>query len=276
MDKVAVISGSASGIARGLTDRLLREGCRVVATDINEEGLETACRELGWPVERVRLHRLDVRDPAAWDVVVESAVQEWGRVDLVFNVAGYGVGGLIQDTELADIDRMIDINLKGVIFGTRAAARQMVKQRYGQIINLGSVAGLIPVAGLNLYSTSKFGVRGFSLSVAQELKPFGITVTVVEPATIKTPLVARVVEQPEAAALFSFPLLDVEQVTDLILKRAIERKQLEIVLPALAAVFAKLAGLVPGLVGRLQPFLTGQAKRAQVKVVRQRDYLNWK
>ena len=276
MDKVAVITGSASGIARGLTNRLLREGCRVIATDINEQGLLATSKELDWPAERVRLLQLDVRDREGWDVVIERAVQEWGRVEMVFNIAGYGVGGNIHELDPAEIDRVIDINLKGVINGTRAAARVMVKQGYGQIVNLASVAGLFPVPGLNLYCASKFAVRGFSLSVAQELKPFGITVTVVEPATIKTPMVANAVEQKEAVSLFSFPLLEVDQLADIILKRAIGGKQREVVLPVQAAAFSKISGLFPGLVQRLQPLLNLQAARAQAKVIQQRDYLNWK
>ncbi|MEO1085901.1 MAG: SDR family oxidoreductase, partial [Acidobacteriota bacterium] len=137
-----LITGAASGIGRRLVDDVLARGHRVLAADLAEDALE-AIEE--WPAGRVIRRRLDVRDPDAWGEAVASAAAAFGGLDVVMNVAGVLRPGAIASCSAEDVDLHLDVNLKGVIHGTRAAARFMVEQGHGHIINIASLASMAPV-----------------------------------------------------------------------------------------------------------------------------------
>src|SRR5205085_5137897 len=130
-------------------------------------------------------------------------VTTYGRVDVLMNVAGYLLPGYIHETSADQIERHMDINAKGLMLGTQAAARVMVRQGQGHIINIASMAALAPVPGLCCYSASKYAVRAFSLAVAQELRPHGVYVTAVCPDAVQTPMLDLQVDYQEAAMTFS-------------------------------------------------------------------------
>ena len=168
-----LLTGCASGIGRHLADVLIARGHRVWATDIDLAGLRSHAAEAGWPEERVRSERLDVCDPAAWNRQVAAVVAAWGGIDVVLNIAGYIRPSRAAQATDEDVHRHFDVNVKGVVFGTRAAAEVMIAQGAGHIINIASLASLAPVPGISLYSASKYAVRAFSLAAAQELRPSG-------------------------------------------------------------------------------------------------------
>src|SRR5215472_15441003 len=160
-----VLTGCASGIGRHLTGALTLRGHRVLATDINMAALEECAH--AWNAEQVAIRALDVRDADGWDRVLKEAAARFGRVDVVMNIAGYLRSGWVHEMPPEEVQRHIDINTKGVIFGTQASARYMMAQRQGHIINIASLAALVPVSGLALYSASKYAVRAFSIAAAQ-------------------------------------------------------------------------------------------------------------
>ncbi|MEO1272349.1 MAG: SDR family oxidoreductase [Myxococcota bacterium] len=271
-DKVCLITGGASGIGRHLAIRCVQEGAQVLVTDINTDALEGLVQAYGWSSEQVRWRRLDVREPEAWDAAVDDVVEAWGRLDVALNVAGYLRPGLSHEACVTDIDRHLDINIKGVILGTRAAARHMVTQGHGRIINMGSLASLAPVPGLSLYSTSKFAVRGFSLAVAQELAPYGVKVTVVLPDAVRTPMLDLQADDPHAALTFSGPQpLTVEQVGDLIVGPVLERHPMEIALPLGRGLLARMANLVPSSSAVLAPLLRHRGTHNQARYTPSHD-----
>ncbi len=254
-----LVTGAASGIGAALTTRLLQDGARVMATDLRLEVL-AAHRTHG-----AQLRALDVTSRQAWEAAIDEAWQQWGGLDVLCNVAGYLKPGYAHETDLDEIDRHVDVNLKGVMFGTCIAARRMVAQGSGHIVNIGSLAALAPVAGLSLYSATKFGVRGFSLAVAQELKPHNVAVTVVLPDAVDTPMLTLQESYEQAALTFSGSApLTADDIVKLIVDRVLVERPMEITVPVMRGLLARVATMAPALASRLDPFLRkkGRAKQA--------------
>ncbi len=265
--RVVVLSGAASGIGRHLTGLLAARGDRLLATDIDLAALETAARHDTWPTDRVRLAALDVRDSAAWRQTIQHAIDTWGRLDVLLNVAGVIQPGQVHAQSPRDIDWHLDINAKGLIYGTQAAAAVMVAQRSGQIVNLASMAALAAVPGLALYTASKWAVRGFSLAIAQELAPLGVRVSIVYPDAVETPMLDKQLDYQEAALTFSGPrLLSVEEVGRAIVEQALERGRLEIILPWSRGFLSKLTSCFPTWAAHVLPTLTAKGLRRQTAI----------
>lgn len=258
------LTGCASGIGRHLSDRLIARGDRLFATDINIEALAAYAREHGWPEDRVRVRRLDVRNPEDWQAAMSEAVAAFGQVDVVMNVAGYMLAGWAHEASREEVDRHFDINVKGVIYGTQEAARRMMAQGHGQIINIASIAALAPIPGISLYTASKYAVRAFSLAAAQELREHHVYVTTLCPDAIRTPLLAPQKNLEAAALVFSTPkLYTVEEIGDVILNRAIPKKPMQIVLPVWRGWLAHLANVFPQLAFILGPFFRKRGAQKQ-------------
>lgn len=243
------LTGAASGIGQHLADCLLARGQRVFATDINLAGLEDGAARLGWltsRAERVRLRRLDVRDPRDWAAAMEEAATVFGNIDVVMNIAGFMQSEWVHESTPETIDRHIDINFKGVVHGTVTASRLMLRQGYGQIINIASMSGLAPIPGLAVYAATKYACRGYSLAAALELRRHNIFVTTISPDAVETPLLRPQEGVAAAALLFSARhLLRVEDIAQVVLGRALERRPMEITIPAGRGWIARLTNLFP-------------------------------
>jgi 3-oxoacyl-[acyl-carrier protein] reductase len=261
-----VVTGCASGIGRVVAGRLVNRGHRVMATDIDEEGLAKAADDQAWPSDRVLRARLDVTSADDWRGVFEQVGQRWGGVDVVYNIAGFLQPGYVDAFDLADVDRHFDINTKGVVYGTRLAAEMMVSQGFGHIVNVASMAALAPVPGLGLYSASKYAVRAFSLAAAYELADKGVAVTVVCPDAVATPMLDKQVDYDEAALTFSGPrVLTAEEVADALTDRVLRDRPLELAIPRSRKAMARVADLMPRLGLLAAPLLRRQGRVAQAK-----------
>jgi NAD(P)-dependent dehydrogenase (short-subunit alcohol dehydrogenase family) len=177
----AVVTGAGSGIGRALSIALAKRGAVVHVTDVNGETAEKVAREIGGSAKHARL---DVRDADAVKRVVEGA----GRVDYMFNNAGIGVGGEIQDLTLAHWDRILDVNVRGVIHGVHAVYPQMVARGSGHIVNTASMAGLAAAPLLTPYAMTKHAVVGLSVSLRVEAAAYGVRVSALCPSAIETPI----------------------------------------------------------------------------------------
>lgn len=260
------ITGAASGMGQSLATAALKAGHAVFATDVLLEKLEEVASTCGWPRERLLLAALDVRDPAAWDVAESAFLARFSRLDVMVNNAGILLSGPLADVRDADVHRMIDINVKGVMFGSRHAAGIMLRQGGGHIVNMGSMSSLAPVPGIGLYSASKFAVRGYSLALAMELKAHGIAVTCVCPDGVNTPMLQAEAHSRDASMIFSGGrILTPEEVRDAILGPVLEKRPMECILPDSRGWMAKASSLAPelssGIIGLLQK--RGRRKQEQ-------------
>lgn len=256
-----LVTGCASGIGHELAKTLLEAGHRVLATDLRLGPL----RELAerWPAEQLQVRALDVTDPLAWEAAVAAMRQRFGGLDVLVNVAGVLVPGWAHELRDEDIDLHLDVNVKGVVHGVRAVVPGMIAQRRGHIINVASLAALAPVPGLALYCASKYAVRGYSLSVALELRPHGIAVTVVCPDAVQTPMLDVQRDVEAAAITFSGPrVLSVREVSAAIVC-AMDERPLELLLPPSRGWLAKLGDLMPQSARVLEPLLRWQGRRRQ-------------
>ena len=266
--RVFLVTGAASGIGAAAVDALAARGERALATDVRLDALEARARAGGWTAERVRLRKLDVASEGDWAGAFDDATAAFGRVDVLLNVAGYLKPGNVRDAAVEEIVRHLDVNVKGVILGTRAAARRMAAQGEGHVINVASIAALWPAPGIAAYTASKYAVRGFSLAAAQELAPLGIAVTVVCPDAVSTPMLDSQAGVPEAAATFSAPrVLRAEEVASALLGPVLDRRPLEHDVPGRARFWiARLSALFPWLVRAIGPLAQRQGLKRQARL----------
>ena len=188
-DKVCIITGGASGIGMGLGEYMAKAGAKLVLTDINQASLESVVETFRKQGYQVNGRVLDVTDAKAVQTVISDVYQEFGRIDILVNNAGIGILGACLDYSLEDWDRLIDINLKGVVYGVHAAYPIMRDQGFGQIVNTASLAGLLPVVGSVPYAATKHAVVGLSKSLRAEAAPFGIKVNALCPSFVRTNII---------------------------------------------------------------------------------------
>lgn len=192
--KVAIVTGAGSGLGRAITLRYVREGARVLAADINEEGARETARlvmEIGDGAdERVAVRALDVTDEEGVAASVEDAVTRWGKLDVMMANAGIGWPGTIAQLELADWERVLRIDLTGVFLCAKHAFRALRKNEDGGVIlATASVAGMEGTPGLGAYGAAKAGVIQLVKTVALEGARFNIRSNAICPVWVNTPLV---------------------------------------------------------------------------------------
>lgn len=183
MSQVWLITGSSRGLGRALAEAVLAEGHWLVATARNPAHLADLVERYG---NLVRTVALDVTDAQAAADALQTAVDAFGRLDVLVNNAGYGDVGSIEDTSLTDFRAQIETNLFGVVNVTRAAIPRLREQGSGHIIQVSSIGGRRGTPGLAAYQTAKWGVEGFSEVLAKEVGPLGIKVTILEPGGFRT------------------------------------------------------------------------------------------
>jgi NAD(P)-dependent dehydrogenase (short-subunit alcohol dehydrogenase family) len=187
--RVAFVTGGASGIGRAISGALVARGDRVVVADINGSGAAAVARALeqSGPGSASSVS-LDVTDARGFEQAVARAHAEHGRLDLLFNNAGIGVGGPVEELALAHWERTLDVNLRGVVHGVRAVYPLMIEQGFGHIVNTASLAGLLPFPLGVPYAMTKHAVVGLSVSLRLEARAHGVGVSAVCPGVIDTPI----------------------------------------------------------------------------------------
>jgi 3-oxoacyl-[acyl-carrier protein] reductase len=272
MSQVILLTGCASGIGRSVARRLYAQGHSLMVTDVDSEGLRRAGEAEGWTdPARVIARALDVRSPGEWRGAIEAVLEKWQRLDVLLNVAGVLVATWAHETKDEDVDRIVDVNTKGLMHGTNAALRVMVPARRGHVINIASLAGIVPVPGLALYSASKHAARAYSVAVGQEVRKYDVFVTAVCPTVVETPMMQAQIDRDEAAYTFSGKrALGVEEVTSAIVDRAMVKRPLELVLDVPRsgqALAAKLGNAWPALALRLNSRVAraGQANQSRLR-----------
>jgi 2-hydroxycyclohexanecarboxyl-CoA dehydrogenase len=189
-ERVALVTGGASGIGAATCRRLAAEGARVAVTDMNAEGARTVADEISGGA-----YELDVSSVESIGAAIEAAQADLGPIDILVNNAGYDEWGWFTETDPALWDRVLAVNLRGVIAVTHAVLPGMQERRRGRIVNTASEAGRVGSSGSAVYSAAKAGVIGFTKAIAIENGRYGITANAVAPGPIETPLL---MSAPEA------------------------------------------------------------------------------
>ena len=206
-ESVALVTGGSRGIGRAICLELARQGAAVAVNyagnaQAAQETVE-ACRALGVQAEAFQA---DVSDPAACEGLIAQVKERFGRLDILVNNAGVTRDGLLMTAKPEDFDKVLDTNLKGAYFCMKAAAKVMMRQRYGRIVNLSSVVGLRGNPGQTGYAASKAGVLGLTKAAAKELASRNITVNAVAPGFIETDMTAVLPEKAKTAMLSTIPM----------------------------------------------------------------------
>jgi NAD(P)-dependent dehydrogenase (short-subunit alcohol dehydrogenase family) len=212
-DKVAIVTGGASGIGRGIVERFLAEGAKVVIADVQRELGEALAAEAG---SDAHFHYTDVGDQAQVGQLVAATVERFGGLNVMVNNAGISspLKKSLFDEDLEEFDRVMRVNVLGVIAGTRDAARHMGGHGGGSIINISSIGGIQPGGGVTSYRASKAAVIHFTKSAAIELAHYEVRVNCIAPGNIPTPLLQTAASDEDRERLERFEVRIRQQMRD--------------------------------------------------------------
>ena len=253
--QVSIITGGASGIGRALALELGRRGATVVVSDIDLAGAEAVATAINaMRPDAASAERLDVSDAEAVAALVRGTVERHGRLDLMFNNAGISITGDARDLSIAQWRRVIDINLMGVIYGSDAAYKAMAAQGSGHIINIASLAGLVPFPTNAPYGATKHAVVGLSQALRAEGEDLGVRVSVVCPGFVDSNIfnATEVVNASREKLMGNIPFrkVSVDEAAQSILD-GVARNRALIVFPAYAQLLWWGYRLVPDLLAPL-------------------------
>ncbi len=206
VDKVAMVTGGARGIGYAIAEKLGSDGYSVIISDILAEAASESASKLADGGARAISVEGDVSKPESVDAMFKASIEEFGRVDVLVNNAGITRDGLLLRLDAEDWDMVMGVNLKGAFLCTKAASRIMMKNRWGRIINISSVVGIMGNAGQSNYSASKAGLMGLTKSAAKELAGRSITVNAVAPGYIQTEMTEKLPDSARQAFLSMVPL----------------------------------------------------------------------
>lgn len=194
--KVALVTGAAMGMGKTHAELLAEEGAKVIVTDMDEAAGKKVVAGIRKAGGKADFYKLDVTSEAQWKSVVAKVVKADRTIDVLVSNAGIFVMKPVEDTTTQDWDRVFDVNVKGVFFGTRYVLPVMRKARKGSIINISSIYGINGAPGAAAYEASKGAVRLFSKACAADLAKFGIRVNSVHPGVIDTPMTKDLLADP--------------------------------------------------------------------------------
>ncbi|MBU0691365.1 3-oxoacyl-[acyl-carrier-protein] reductase [bacterium] len=205
--KVAWITGAARGIGKVIAEQLAAHGANLAVTDLLEDELAATAAEIASTHSVKVIHqKLNVTDAAGAAEIVKRCTAELGGLTILVNNAGITKDGLMMRMSESDWDAVIAVNLKGTFICTQAAMKAMMKARYGKIVNIASVIGVMGNAGQANYAASKAGIIGLTKSVAKELASRGIRANAVAPGFIQTEMTGELAEETKAEYLKAIPL----------------------------------------------------------------------
>jgi len=202
--KVVVITGASSGLGEATARMLAAEGAIVVLGARRTDRITALANELTKNGGQALAITTDVTDAGQLKKLVDTAVEKYGKIDVIINNAGLMPQSPLERLKINDWDQMIDVNIKGVLYGIAAALPHMTAQKAGQIINVSSVAGHKVHPGGAVYSATKYAVRALSEGLRQEVKPYNIRTTIISPGAVDTELPDTTTDPDAAAGIKQF------------------------------------------------------------------------
>lgn len=255
-NKVAIVTGGGMGLGRSLCEELSRRGAVVFVADIDGNAAIQVTSGIAQSGARARAVEIDVSKQADVSRLIETAVSEFGRLDYIFNNAAIAIGGDARDISVEQWDRVLNVNLRGLVYGTINAYQVMAKQGHGHIVNISSASGLIPQPGNASYCTCKHGIIGLSLSLRFEGADLGVKVSAVCPGDMKTSIYENMVVmnmpreqvvQASRRSHFPIPQISAEYAAREIL-RGVSRNQALIIFPAAVRWIWRIYRALPSLI----------------------------
>ena len=195
LNKVVLITGASSGIGEGIARELAAAGAKLVIGARRMDRLEALAQELRQLGAEVIAHPLNVTDRESVAAFAEAGRKAFGPIDVIVNNAGIMPLSLMSSLKVDEWDRMIDVNIKGVLYGIAAALPHMQDRKSGHIINVSSVYGHVVDPGATVYCATKFAVRALSEGLRREVKPYNIRTTVISPGAVSTELLEHISEK---------------------------------------------------------------------------------
>lgn len=186
-NRVAVITGSASGMGKAMALRFAREGCDIVVTDLQYDKAKSVVEEIGSTGRKAIAVKADISKSKEIKAMIEESIRSFGRIDILVNNAGAAGGGSLEASDEDEWDHVLALNLKGAFIACKAAVPHMKKQGYGKIIMLSSMGAVRPSVSVLAYHSAKAGIIGLTRNLAFELAPFNIYVNCIVPGPIETP-----------------------------------------------------------------------------------------
>lgn len=212
--KVALVTGSARGIGQAIALTLAKRGADLVLVDLEEAALKIVAQEIEVLGKKALALKADVSNSEAVEKLVEQAIESFGKIDILVNNAGITRDNLLLRMKEEDWDAVLKVNLKSAFLLIKAASRHMMKQRWGRIINISSVIGLMGNTGQANYAASKAGLIGLTKSAARELASRGITVNAIAPGFIQTQMTASLPQEIKDKLRAAVPLGFLGEVED--------------------------------------------------------------
>jgi short-subunit dehydrogenase len=262
-DRTVVITGASAGIGLACARRFAEAGANVVAVARGAEALERTRAELA-PLGPTLTIAADVADPDAPQRIIDGALARFGALHVLVNNAGMHARGAFGDPRAADLGAMVDVNLRAPILLTRQALPHLIASGRGAIVNVASLAGKVPTAGGVVYSATKFGLRAFSMALADELRGTGVTVSCVSPGPVDTQFIMAELDAVSDLTM-SQPLTSADTVAALVVASALDGK-IERVTPRMSGALATLGYIAPAMRRVLRPMLERRGRRNKQKL----------
>jgi short-subunit dehydrogenase len=256
--KTVIVTGASAGVGEATAKLCVREGANVVLAARDRKALDALAAALG---PRSRAVVTDVSKHADCEALMKAALEAFGRIDGLVNNAGYNSRGTVEAVALEDIERIIEVNLKAPIRLSKLVLPHLRASGGGAIVNVASLAGRVPLDHEATYSASKFGLRGFSFAMAEELAGSGITVSVVSPGPIETGFILNdIAEVPDM--VFSQPMATADEVARAIVS-SLEDGKRERVMNFTSGLLAHIVYLAPSIRTALKPSLEAKGRKAK-------------
>lgn len=266
-DKTVVITGGSEGVGAACARRFADAGANLVLVARSKKNLERIATELR-PKTRVETVTMDVSDMDACNNLFKKAEFEFGGVHVLINNAGFHERGAAESITIADLCMMIDVNLKAPIVLSRLALPYL-RQSGGAIINVASLAGRTAVPGAATYSATKFGLRAFTIALADELRGANIKVATVSPGPIDTGFIMANIDNVSDLT-FSQPISTADQVAIEIMKLCVNNK-VERSMPPVSGLLTTLTYLFPGFARAMRPALESKGRRVKRRLKAQQS-----
>ena len=259
-DKTVIVTGGSEGVGAAAARLFAEAGANLMLVARNRKNLEAVAAELR-DRARVEIFPMDVSDADSCVDLFKKTLFEFGRIDVLVNNAGFHARGNVESLTADELARTIDVNLRAPIVLTRLALPHIRDAGGGAIINVASLAGRTPVPGSAAYSASKFGLRAFTFSLAEEIRDSGIKLAVVSPGPISTQFILADIDKTSDLT-FSQPMSTAEEVAQAILDLC-GNSQREQAMPAISGVLTMVSYLVPWLGRALRPTLERKGSRVK-------------